>query len=192
MELHMTKITLPLVLFVATLAYVPSALASNASAGLSNATIDGDSLNGFSFSGQLNLSEQLTLDISTKQWDATPLGMPITLGTNSVGVGYEFPTSDLFSINFGLGRLTTTASATVGQFKTSISRSTTYYKAGVSADISEKTSVSVGLVDATSADYQMDTLFSVSRRMSDDVGLMLSASNSSDTNSYELILTYEF
>ena len=68
MELHMTKITLPLVLFVATLAYVPSALASNASAGLSNATIDGDSLNGFSFSGQLNLSEQLTLDISTKQW----------------------------------------------------------------------------------------------------------------------------
>jgi hypothetical protein len=184
---------LPLALCVATLAYVPSALASNVSAGLSNATIGGVSLSGFSFSGQLNLSEQLTIDISTKQWDyTTASGVGVTLEDQRVGVGYEFAINDTVSANVGLGSVTGTGSAAIGTSAMSISMSTTYYKAGVSADISEKTSVSVGLVDATSSTFQMETLFNVSHRISDGVGLMLSASNSSDVNSYGLSLTYEF
>jgi hypothetical protein len=108
------------------------------------------------------------------------------------GVGYEFAINDTVSENVGLGSVTGTASAAIGTSAMSISMSTTYYKAGVSADISEKTSVSVGLVDATSSTFQMETLFNVSHRISDEVGLMLSASNSSDINSYGLSLTYEF
>jgi hypothetical protein len=115
----------------------------------------------------------------------TASGVGVTLEDQRAGVGYEFAINDTVSANVGLGSVTGTASAAIGTSAImSFSMSTTYYKVGVSADISEKTSVSVGLVDATSSTFQMETLFNVSHRISDEVGLMLSASNSSLINLY--------
>ncbi len=166
------------------------ALASSISAGYQSMSISGvsGSFSGFGFGGNLDLNDNIFLGFSTSGVNATVSGEKLKLTSNTYSIGYKAALSDNVEASVALGRLSSTGA--VGSY--AHTQSTTVYGASLAVRPSDKVELGIGFVDATDSSYNIDTVFTATYTLNEQIDLTAALSNASDSDSYTLGVRYNF
>jgi hypothetical protein len=182
-----------LALSLAAATLTPSiARADSVHVGYDTTTIGGVSLSGLSASGSLDLTENISLELSTGSVDTTVSGLKVSLSSTAVGVGYNTALSDTVDLKLVVASVSQALTASWGGYTDSADGSSTAYGALLKAEITGGVDGMAGFSKSTEAGSKINTMFGISVGVSDTMDLTLSMSNNSVVKNTSIGVRYNF
>lgn len=184
---------LPLALSLAAASLTPSiANADSVHVGYDTTTIGSVSLSGLSASGSLDLTDSISLELSTGSVDTTVSGIKVSLSSTAVGVGYNTELSDTVDLKLLVASVNNTLTLGWNGYNASADGSSTVYGASVKAELTDKIDGVAGFSKSTKSGSTMTTTFGASMGITDAMDLTLTMSNNSSIKGTTLGIRYNF
>lgn len=166
--------------------------ASSATVGYDSYSISGVSLSGFGVSGSLDLTDNVSLEMSTASASTTVSSVKVTASSTALGFGYKQELTDALDLKVIIASVSQGLTASWSGYSAAVDGSATVYGASLTAELTDAVDGMVGFSKSTESGSNMSTMFGISVGVSDSMDLIATASNNNLINSTSLGIKYNF
>ena len=186
----MKKLMVPFIAGCGLLATANIAQASSVGLTYNSLDVLGASLSGFAIGGSLDMTDNLSIELSTANTNDTIAGVKVKYDATSIGLGYRFEVNETVDLKAYIGNVDHNLTVAYSGYNAALDDNETIYGISLNADVSDTVSLQLGFADSSETD--MVTSYGITVEIFDDTSLVVSGSSSDYVDSVAVGVKFDF